>query len=1251
MPVFTINPSRVSRFVSKKLILLAIIFSFTLQASAIFLTCPQDYTIVLPVGSCGTIANFDTIAFGTSAQLIDTVFIPGSGTYLETGTTSIILGVVDVNGNFATCTFNVTVLVENTTSLSCPPSVQLSLDGLCERDLVAEDVLGANAGPCPGDYMVQMLSPAGVPISTTIDAFDINSTFSIRLTHLETFSICETQATVTGGTPPSMTCPPPITIHCNQPIDSSFTGVPELTGCYDDVALAFTDDLNEVLCPDSFAFQIMRAWVSTDPFGKEDVCLQVITGMRYDVTLVQFPPDYDGTDEPPVTCNDTLSLEEMTSTSVTGVPIFAGFPANGGLHCRVIVTHTDFQTHICGVSYEIKRVWDVVKVCQPSLTLRDTQTIVVLDEFAPVFEIPDTIFVSLSSDCADSLFMPAPEIIAECSSFDMTIETPWDTLTNGENILFFSPLSGNYPVLYRLTDACSNTSEQTAVMHIDNQTLVSCPPDDTINCNFYQDTIALALAQNNMVVLALLGMPEYPGNCDYTLTEVDSFQVSSCGEGFVQRRITNSSAANPVTCTQNITVVHVSNFEVQFPADTSVCGPPATGVTGQPIIINADCENVSFTFTNQTVQSGFPGCYTVYRTWEVVNSCNFEGETGIDDPETGTRRFMDGGDGYITYEQTIHVNSLATPTFLTGCELPDIYLDADTCSAMVTLAPPATMGCGSNLQLTVNGGLGAVPGSAVEVDPGTYTVNWKAVDACGNIKTCSTTFEVFDTIAPVAACMTGLVVDLYNGTVQVWASDFDNGSTDNCGSNHLDFSFSADPSDYIRTFHCCVNQGSNELEMWVTDEAGNQDSCSMTLIVQDGTGNCDCGAVLSGVIETEVSHGINQVTVNIVGDTGFSTIANTATYGSFGADVPQGNSYTITPAKNTQPLNGVTTFDAVLMTRHILGMQLLGSPYKIIAADVNNSGSVTTLDAVEMRRLILGITTQIPNNTSWRFVDAAYTFVNPANPLAENFPEAIGVNNVSVDVPGLDFIGLKVGDLNNSADPAFNGNQAEDRTFEGNYPFFIQNLDLESNTTFEVPVFAAQNEVHGFQFALAYDSKNLELLEVRPGFVDELSFGKNHLDEGILKLSWVTETPFTTASETPAFTLVFRSKTNGKLDEQLRLEPAAMQAEAYSATLYFLKPQLVFDEITPSENAFRLLGHRPNPFSQSATVTFFLPEAGEVKLTVFDPSGKILHSAERFFENGPQEFEIPGETLPGNGLIFYRLESASGTAESRLIKN
>ena len=90
---------------------------------------------------------------------------------------------------------------------------------------------------------------------------------------------------------------------------------------------------------------------------------------------------------------------------------------------------------------------------------------------------------------------------------------------------------------------------------------------------------------------------------------------------------------------------------------------------------------------------------------------------------------------------------------------------------------------------------------------------------------------------------------------------------------------------------------------------------------------------------------------------------------------------TVTPIRDGDDNNGITTFDMVFIQRHILGILPLESPYKMIAADINRSGSVTTFDLVFLRRLILQQTTEFAMNTSWRFVAADFEFTDPTSCL------------------------------------------------------------------------------------------------------------------------------------------------------------------------------------------------------------------------------------------------------------------------------
>ena len=139
--------------------------------------------------------------------------------------------------------------------------------------------------------------------------------------------------------------------------------------------------------------------------------------------------------------------------------------------------------------------------------------------------------------------------------------------------------------------------------------------------------------------------------------------------------------------------------------------------------------------------------------------------------------------------------------------------------------------------------------------------------------------------------------------------------------------------------------------------------------------------------------------------------------------INSGTNDTITLSKNNDinKANGVTSLDLALVQSHILQKNLLNSPYKIIAADVNGDGKVTALDLVYMKRLILGVDTTFTNtNTSekrlWAFVDSSYKFPDSTNPFP--FRDSIIFTSLNVNQTNQTFIGVKLGDVNWDWNPA-----------------------------------------------------------------------------------------------------------------------------------------------------------------------------------------------------------------------------------------
>lgn len=139
------------------------------------------------------------------------------------------------------------------------------------------------------------------------------------------------------------------------------------------------------------------------------------------------------------------------------------------------------------------------------------------------------------------------------------------------------------------------------------------------------------------------------------------------------------------------------------------------------------------------------------------------------------------------------------------------------------------------------------------------------------------------------------------------------------------------------------------------------------------------------------------------------------------ADIAIDAIISVVPSRDINPLNGVSTFDVVLASKHILGLTPFDSADEYIAMDVNQSGSITVLDGIMIRQLILNLISEVPNVPSWRFVEEKqleviafdqsempeYNTTIPALDLTLN-------NNGSLT---LNFIGIKIGDANGNARP------------------------------------------------------------------------------------------------------------------------------------------------------------------------------------------------------------------------------------------
>ncbi|HLP92718.1 MAG TPA: T9SS type A sorting domain-containing protein, partial [Saprospiraceae bacterium] len=542
-----------------------------------------------------------------------------------------------------------------------------------------------------------------------------------------------------------------------------------------------------------------------------------------------------------------------------------------------------------------------------------------------------------------------------------------------------------------------------------------------------------------------------------------------------------------------------------------------------------------------------------------------------------------------------------------------------------------------------------------ELPHGTHKIKWFVTDGCGNNSEYEYTFTVKDCKAPTVVCINGLSVNIMpTGMIQLWATDFLQYTEDNCTpagqikigirkcGTGTGFPLDAQGNPITNVTFNCSELGTQCVELWAIDAAGNADYCETYVIVQDNLGGCPNADKLNvvGELKTEMTEGVEEAMVHIDGTSTFappySYFDLTDTLGLYAVtnSVPLAATFTISPEKDDNPLNGVTTYDLVLMSKHILGLEPLNSPYKMIAADANKSGSITTFDIVELRKLILGIYTELPNNTSWRFVDKAFAFPNPNNPFQSQFPETISVADAMVSQIGEDFVGVKVGDVNSTA--VANANmQAEDRT-SGTAILDIEDRVVAAGEVFDV-TFTAAEQLKGFQFTMLQDGLKTVGVKEEDG-ITAGNFGT--IFEGATTVS---------VDGPQAFTLQMRAEKSGKLSEMLGVSGAITRAEAYS-NAGRLNVAFRFDHKTVAGVGFELYQNQPNPFVNKTTIGFFLPEASEATLSIFDEAGRMVYQQKGQFLKGENAVVLDRALLNTTGVLYYQLETATEMKSRKMVE-
>ncbi|MEM8907413.1 MAG: T9SS type A sorting domain-containing protein, partial [Bacteroidota bacterium] len=853
----------------------------------------------------------------------------------------------------------------------------------------------------------------------------------------------------------------------------------------------------------------------------------------------------------------------------------------------------------CPNKYTEIRTWNFVDACGNASSL--SQTIVVNDLIPPsAMNIPaDTII-----NCADPLeFGPGPNWIDNCGGMIGLMSFEDDTI------------AGTCPNEWMVTRTWS-VVDDCGILGTASQTITIVDPNPPV-FSFVPDTIVADCGQ----------MPEFESPiaddaCGaVTLTfEESSSQGAVCQGGGYQKRLW--TATDECGNTAQVETVLI------FLPDT--IAPSFVFVPSTP---DVDCDEIPEFETPIATDN----CGEVELTFEEYQSPGTICDTGFSKKRLWTATDECGNTAQV--ETAIWVNpDIEAPQFIYIPPTPDV-----DCDEVPDFEIPEVIDNCGEVELTFE----EYQSPGTLCDDG-YALKrlWTATDECGNTAQVETAIWVYpDVAAPVFHFIPADSVIACDAFPPVFGEPL---VSDACGSFELTFTtqfISGDSSS------CANGQMAQYQRIWTAKDNCGQSSTAQQTFTLTAQGNIM--GILSGTLRNEQAETIEGAEVRVEGTAGMPLLAQTTSEGSYAFDLPLQHNYQVLPQYDAHPLNGVSTLDLILISKHLLGIEWLDSPYKMIAADVNRSGSLTAYDLVELRKAILYITDGFANNTSWRFIEESFVFVNPMNPFSTTFPEAAAINGLT-ESEVVNFVGVKIGDVDNSATAnSLLGGQT--RSEENPFYFAVNDQYLETGKTYEITLAAhAFAQLLGYQFTLEYDREKIRLFDIQTADSPDrgtVHFGLNQLEKGQLTGTWYTTSAKELTKGNQLFTLQFTALQNGQLSEALQLNSKATTAEVYRENGQTSPLNLYFNPSKSAENPlhFALLQNYPNPFKESTQIRFTLPQASTATLQIYDLSGQLLWEKTDEFAQGHNEVPVDQSDLIGNGVFYYRLETPTRNAMKRMI--
>ncbi|TSA28504.1 T9SS C-terminal target domain-containing protein [bacterium] len=377
---------------------------------------------------------------------------------------------------------------------------------------------------------------------------------------------------------------------------------------------------------------------------------------------------------------------------------------------------------------------------------------------------------------------------------------------------------------------------------------------------------------------------------------------------------------------------------------------------------------------------------------------------------------------------------------------------------------------------------------------------------------------------------------------------------------------------------------------------------------------------------------VPDITVELLPSTYLTTTISNGDYNFY--DIPNGT-YEITPYYDDLNINGINLIDYGKVKRHILGLEIIipGS-CQWMAADVNGDGNINAIDYGKIKQRILGYITEFPIG-NWLFD-----------------PDSIEIELTS-NLTGQDFVGIKVGDVNGDWSPSDMGKGVSSNNYNNtqnnstkSITFTIEDAQCNLGEDVSVEVTTGNFKGAAVELHIVFDDSKLTYNNFTSSYLAGPDVNVVGNQVNIFK-DFGSSQNITDTFVSLNFTVSTCETT------YLNFQNCIVLDEFYNPI-----PDVTYNDgvIYPGNSVYEsdeiqvaFLTNSPNPFKYTTSIIYYIPQPHNVKIRIYNIKGSLIETlVDEYKTTGTHSVNWDASHF-NSGVYFCNILSGKSTITKKLL--